>query len=290
MTLARPMKIDAKESPADGAWLRLDSLEHAASTKLSEQLRPFEGPFQDTYEAGIIAPVLRAEALKETDVRCAALHFKRVLNDLRCVWLLLRSGYTSQAASIAASLYENALGTVCLTISPRNVEAYLASDSGELPWSPMAMSKMVVEHEGHAPGTKAFENQWRALYADYVWLCQTKHPTMPSVLHDTSASAVRDGYVVMALPNVYPQDMPLKAGIAISSLHRTHDGIEALTTSFGFKDKFPNTHRFAERYSRAKQGAWSAFEPFLKAKNPISIHRTWFPKKYPFMKGSGRES
>jgi hypothetical protein len=278
------MKTDAQESPTDDAWLRLDDLEDAANTKLSEHLRLFEAPFRDTYEAGVIAPVLRAEALIQTDVRCAALHFKRVLNDLRSVWLLLRCGYTSQAASIAASLYENALGTVCLTISPQNVAAYLASDSGELPWSPMAMAKMAVEHEGHVPGTKDFENQWRALYAHYVWLCQTKHPTMSSVVHDTSASAVRDGYVVMALPNVHPEDLPLKAQIAIMSLHRTHESIDALTIAFGFKGNLPNTHRFAERFSRAKETAWIAYEPFLKARNPISIHRTWFPKKYPQIK------
>ena len=278
------MKTDAQESRADGAWLRLDDLEDAAAAKLSEQLRSFEAPFRDTYEAGVIAPILRAEALTKTDVRCAALHFKRVLNDLRSVWLLLRCGYTSQAASIAASLYENALGTVCLTISPRNVETYLASDTGELPWSPMAMAKMVVEHEEHAPGTTDFENQWRALYAHYVWLCQTKHPTMPSVVHDTSASAVREGYVVMALPNVRPKDMPLKAQIAIISLHRTHESIDALANAFGFKGHLPNIHGFAERFSRAKETAWSAYEPFLKARNPISIHRTWFPKKYPLIK------
>jgi len=278
------MKQDAQETPVDGAWLRLDDLEYAATAKNLEQLRPFAAPFQDTYEAGVIAPVLRSEALTKTDVRCAALHFKRVLNDLRSVWLLLRSGYTSQAASVAASLYENALGTVCLTISPKLVEKYLNSDSGKLPWSPMAMVKMVVEHEGQVPGTDDFENQWRALYAHYVWLCQTKHPTLPSVVHDTSASVVQEGYVVMALPNVHPHDLPLKAQIAIIALHRTHESIEALVTAFGFKDNLPNTHRFAERFSRAKDEAWKAYEPFLKARNPISIQQTWFPKKYPPIK------
>ncbi|MEY2479170.1 MAG: hypothetical protein QOI04_97 [Verrucomicrobiota bacterium] len=278
------METDAQRSAADDAWNRLDDIEDTARAKLSQQLVAFEGPFRDTYEAGVIAPVLRAEAFTTADVRCAALHFKRVLNDLRSVWLLLASGYTSQAASVAASLYENALGTVCLTISPRNVETYLASESGELPWAPIKMAKMVVEHEGHAPGTKDFENQWRALYAHYVWLCQTKHPTMPSAVHDSSASAVRDGYVVMALPNVHAQDLPLKAQIAIISLHRTHESIQAFLTAFGFKEEPPNTYRFAERFSRAKDTAWNAYEPFLERRNPISIHRTWFPKKYPPIK------
>lgn len=66
------MKTDAQESSFHGAWLRLDDLEDAAAAKLSEQLGPFEAPFRDTYEAGIIALVLRAEALTKTDVRCAA--------------------------------------------------------------------------------------------------------------------------------------------------------------------------------------------------------------------------
>lgn len=278
------MTMNGEQSPADDAWHRLDALKDAAKVTLSEELKPFEGPFRDTYEAGIIAPVLREDAPIEADVRCAALHFKRVLNDLRSVWLLLRLGYTSQAASIAASLYENALGTVCLTISAKNVETYLASESGELPWSPMAMTKMMVEHEGHAPGTKDFENGWRALYAHYVWLCQTKHPTMPSVVHDSSASAVRDGYVVMALPNIRPQDMPVKAQIAIISLHRAHESTDAFLNSFGFKGQWPNIHRFSERFSRAKEAAWVAYKPYLKAVNPISIHKSWFPKKYPPIK------
>jgi hypothetical protein len=278
------MKTEANTSAADGAWLRLDSLEAAAQKKLAEQLWPFEAPFRDTYEAGVIAPVLRAGAPVESDVRCAALHFKRVLNDLRSVWLLLRMGYASQAAAVAASLYENALATVCLTISPDNVQTYLKSDSGELPWKPMAMAKMVVEHEGKIPGATDYENGWRALYAHYVWLCQTKHPTMPSVVHDTSASTLRNGYVVMALPNVHAQDLPLKAQVAIISLHRAHESIESLLRAFGFKEPWPNTHRFAERFSRAKEGSWTAYEPFLKHPNPISIHRNWFPKKFPFIK------
>src|SRR2546423_13682274 len=107
------MTANREQCAADGAWQRLDNLEDAAKTTLSEQLKQFEGAFRDTYEAGVIAPVLRDDAPTEADVRCAALRFKRVLNDLRSVWVLLRSGYTSQAASVAASLYENALATIC---------------------------------------------------------------------------------------------------------------------------------------------------------------------------------
>jgi len=148
----------------------------------------------------------------------------------------------------------------------------------------MAMAKMVVEYEGQTPGTKDYENQWRALYAHYVWLCQMKHPTLPSVVHDTSASSVREGYVVMALPNVRPEDLPLKAQVAIISLHRTHESIDAFVKAFGLKGQQPSLHRFSERLSAAKHQAWTAYEPFLKATNPISIQKSWFPKKYPPIK------
>jgi hypothetical protein len=38
------------------------------------------------------------------------------------------------------------------------------------------------------------------------------------------------------LPNVHRQDMPLRAQIAVISLHRTQESIEALWTAFDFED------------------------------------------------------
>src|SRR5437879_3671711 len=156
-----------QQCAADNAWLRLGELEHFANKKLSGQLSAFEGPFRDTYEAGIIVPVLRANGLAILDVRCAALFFKRVLNDLRSVWLLLRTGYTSQAASVAASLYENSLAATCLLQSNDNIADFHADPHEEIPWSVTDMAKMVAQGEGKKPQTKEFENSWRAFYAHY---------------------------------------------------------------------------------------------------------------------------
>jgi hypothetical protein len=94
--------------------VRLNQLEEAAKTTVTKQLHAFESPFRDAYEAGVIIPVLRNEGTATIDVRPAALFFKRALNDLRGVWLLLTTGYRSQAASVAASLFESALATICL--------------------------------------------------------------------------------------------------------------------------------------------------------------------------------
>jgi hypothetical protein len=267
---------------ADGSWERLDQLESIARRTISRQLDAFRIPFQKTYEAGVIVPVLRANGRARIDVRSAALFFKRVLNDLRSVWVLLQTGYTSQAASVTAALHENALATICLTISTDNIESFLRSDSGEIPWGPMQMCKMIARNEGYLPPSKDYENTWRSLYAHYGWLCQSKHPTACSVIHDTTASEVNGkGYVVMALPNVRLPDIPFKATVAIMALHRTLDAIDAFASALGYSGKLPQDYDFASRVATAKNTAWAAFSPFLKSQNPISIARSWFPKKYP---------
>jgi len=269
-------------SAADGAWNRLGELELMATVKISGQIADFEGAFRDTYEAGVIVPTLRAKGRAVLDVRCAALFFKRALNDLRGVWVLLIRGYTSQAASVAASLYENALATTCLTHGNTNISQFLKKSDGAIPWTPTEMAKMVIQNEGKKPQTKDFENGWRALYAHYVWLCQIKHSTRQSVVHDTSASSLADKqYVVMALPNVRIEDIGVKAMVAIISLHRMLDAIEAFAKALGFKDELPVDHKFRERFHRARDTSWEAIKPLLNDPNPISIANSWFPKKYP---------
>ena len=268
-------------SAADGSWERLDTLESTARTRIASQMQAFDEAFRLTYESGVIVPVLRANGNAVLDVRPAALFFKRALNDLRAVHVLLLSGYTSQAASVAAALYENALATVCLTTSQSNADELLNAPNGKLPWSPMKMTKMVATREGHAEGSKDFENSWRSLYAHYVWLCQCKHPTMQTVVHDSSATELESGYVVMALPNVRDEDLSYKAMVAIHSLTRMHESIQAFAGALGYESEFPNDHRFAERFKAARDAAWEAFSPHLKAPNPVSISNSWFVKKYP---------
>lgn len=268
-------------SYADGAWERLNSLELKARKTVTSQLRLFEKPFEDAYEAGLIAATLREKRKPSVDVKFGAIYFKRVLNDLRGVWSLLRNGYTSQAASVAASLYESALATICLLQNDKNAEALKQHPHGEVPWGPKVMAKMVVRGEGRSDGTKEFENAWRALYGHYVWLCQIKHATPDSVIHDTRASKIGEkGYVVMAIPNVGKDDISTKATVAIISILRTLECMKAFTRALGFEE-LPDTDGFAEKYSRARESAWQAFESLRKTQSPISLARTRFAKDYP---------
>jgi len=267
-------------SHADGAWHRLVFLEYSAQKALLPQLQPYDESFQDTYEAGLLAPILRKKEKNNIDPRLAALFLKRALNDLRGVWILLSKGYTSQAASIAASLYESSLATICLLQSSENIEALLADPHREIPWSITEMAKMVVRSEGRTAGPE-FENAWRALYAHYVWLCQIKHSTPDSVAHDTVASSMEGkGYAVMALPNVREEDLSTKAMVAFIAISRCIECIETFamhsdsdvsSTDFGFKEKL----------TRARNSSWNAFQLLGKNGSPITIARSRFTKKYP---------
>ena len=267
------------QSAADGAWDRLAGLEFMAQGRIAVDIVPFEQPFRDAYEVGVIVPVLRAGRVPAVDVRAAALFHKRMLNDLRGVWLMLNLGYTSQAASIAASLYESALVATCLTLGQAHIDQLLGHPEGEIPWKIAEMAKMVVRAEGKSGAD--FEQQWKALYAHYVWLCQIKHASSQSVLHDTSGTTLEKGYAVMALPNVRAEDMPVKAMIAIIALHRTLDGIDAFARVLGCRDPLPTDYRFAERFNRARELAWKAFEPYLKTKPAIGIERSRFARQHP---------
>ncbi len=264
---------------ADGAWDRLGGLEVAAFNQLNTQLAAFEAPFRDVYEAGVIVPVLRAKGSAKLDVKPAALFHRRVLNDLRGVWVMLRLGYTSQAASVAASLYECALAAVCLLQSEANVKTFMADPHLEIPCKITDMAKMAAQGEGHIG--KDFENQWRALYAHYVWLCQIKHASRQSVIHDTTGTALKEGYVVMALPNIRSEDLPVKANVAIIALHRSMECIEAFARALGFDKPWPVDHGFAVRLDRAREMSWKAFEPFLTSAMPVDVASTRFAKKHP---------
>lgn len=277
-TSAGPMGLS---SYADGAWERLNLLELKPRKTLTRQLRLFEKPFEDAYEAGLIAPTLEGKIKTGVDVKFGAIYLKRVLNDLRGVWSLLRNGYTSQAASVAASLYESALATICLLQNNENAETLKQNPYGAIPWGPKAMAKMVVRGQGRLDGTKEFENAWRALYGHYVWLCQIKHCTPDSVIHDTKASRIEEkGYLVMAIPNVRDDDISTKATVAVISILRTLESIRAFTRAIGFK-ALPETFGLADKHSRAFTAAWQAFEALGKSASPVSLSRTRFAKVYP---------
>jgi hypothetical protein len=139
------MDSDGGRKTVEGLWKACADVEAAARVRLLGDLSPFQPVVECCYEAGIEVPTLSAIHHDQEDMRFAALFLKRTLTDLRSVWVLLCTGYTSQAASVAAALFEHSLAVNALAGNPSNVQQLKASQHGDLPWSPMQLSRMMAE-------------------------------------------------------------------------------------------------------------------------------------------------
>ncbi len=116
-----------------GLWNALSALEIASTSQVAKMLKPFSLPVTDCYECGVEALTLSCKHENTKDMRVAGLFLKRLLNDLRAVWNLLLLGYTSQAGSVAAAAFENALITSCVAGNIRRAEKFWNCKSGGSP-------------------------------------------------------------------------------------------------------------------------------------------------------------
>jgi hypothetical protein len=87
-------------------WEAYDDLELSARETVTSQLMVFLPIVKNCYELGVQAPTLKCPRKSERDMLVAGLFLKKSLNDFRSVWILLTTGYTSQAAAVAASMFE----------------------------------------------------------------------------------------------------------------------------------------------------------------------------------------
>jgi len=270
--------------PAEGAWDRLDRLEPLGTRKLSPHLSDIEGAFRFSYEAALIAPTLRREADRGKFMH-ATLYFRRALNDLRAVWLLLSSGYTAQASASAGSLFESCLASTCLLDADRvqEFEAWLRSpDGNDFPWGSMKMAQMVSAPTGDLNDPDpAYQNSWRALYARYVWLSQIRHSTFQSVIHEVRAGTLDSGdYVLMAIPNCDEADLPVKLGIAVGALADIQDATGSMLKAFGYGEQTDRT-LFDDRWRKATEELSGLIQRVSNLENPITIARTRFLRRHP---------
>lgn len=270
--------------PAQGAWDQLDRLEHFAARKLASRLLDIEGAFRTSYEAAMIAPTLRKQVDRGKFTH-AALYFRRALNDLRAVWLLLSSGYTAQGATSAGSLFESCLASICL-LDPARVQEFenwlKSTDGNDFPWGPMKMAQMTSSPTGDPNNPDPhFQNSWRALYARYVWLSQMRHSTFQSVMHDVRGGMLDSGdYAMMAIPNCDESDLPVKLGIAIGALADIQDATGALLEAFGYGEKTQHSD-FDTRWLKARERLEALIRSTASIENPITIARTKFVRRYP---------
>lgn len=263
------MNTTNKQRP-DGLWDALTEMEATADRILTDTLNPFHAAFRSSYEAGVQAPTLTGRRHNEPDMLAAAPFLKRTLNDLRCVWILLLRGYTSQAAAVAASLFENALATYCLAGDEANAGSLESEPTGDIPWTTMEMAKKWAAVEERA-GTPEYELRWREMYGAYKWLCKIKHPTQRSALHDTIATKLRDEYVVMAAPNLASEDQELKATVAALSLSRALQSIARFAEGLDPEKATDEYRQFDARLAAAGTQAIEAFKTIAKGPLPFDV-------------------
>ena len=255
-----------------GLWLALSAVELADSPKIAKMLKPFHKPVTDCYECGVEVPTLSCKREKGLDIGVTGLFLKRILNDLRATWNLLLLGYTSQAGSVAAAAFENALIIDCVAGNIPRAKKMLANKSGGSPWSVADLCKMYTHQlkeankkSGEASTDLEDESYWEALYSQYKWLCKVKHPTIPSTLHDAfSVSLDGDEYVIMAAPDTRIEDLPSKAFILSITVLRVKEAIGSFALARELNYESPNVISWKERFDSIVTDLDKAVDPIIK--------------------------
>jgi len=233
---------------AYGWWQTLSDHEYFAAKKLDLSLRDFEGAFSACVEAGIDVPMLAKKDANSLRLNISALYLKRMLNDIRSVWLMIRQGNTSQAGSIAASLFENALKIQFIAGDEARAVRLAKSPTAKCPWDIRSMCGIVNRSDAKRGGRDPDEAVADAHYAHYSWLCQIKHPTLGYVGHDSgSTHLVQKGYVVLPFPDVRDEDWPVKRKILLLSLFNAALAIKAFARGGEVGESTPNEMRFRAR-------------------------------------------
>lgn len=282
------MKLPEIKNHPEGLWNACDAMEMSVANELRTQLSDFEKPITDCYEAGVEAATIVGKRNHEEDMRIAAMFLKRTLTDLRSVWILLCSGYTSQAAAVCAALFEHALSVNCLAGHAENTKQLLKTGDGDLPWSPVDLSKVVARQaredaksRGETFASRDYELIWREVYAGYKFLCKIKHPTLRSVAHDITSTNVRPNeFVVMAAPNFEAEDLPLKVNILAIAISRTTSAIDRFVCGIRCSKEDARFKSFDTRLSRVPSSTLQACKKVSSRPLPFDISTDSLAKDY----------
>lgn len=267
-----------KSNPEE-LWRASEVMELSAFKVLAEQLKPFEPPIRKVYAAGVQAPTIPGKREQELDIMFSALFLKKTLNDMRSAWLLLRVGYTSQAAAVVASLYENALTVSCLAGQENNVRKLQKNKSGDLPWRPERLAKNLAsqwrdeyQEKGEKFDNDDYELAWREIYAGYKWLCKIKHPTIGSALHDAPSTKVNEGeYVVMAAPDIRPEDLVVKTTILTIAINRVREAINSFVQAMEVDTTTSEYEFFSERMGQIIELTMEAYDETVIEPLPFTV-------------------
>jgi hypothetical protein len=265
-------------------WSELETIEGKAITAIAKQIAAFELPVRLCFEAGCLAPTLEGQRRGTIDLSITGMFLKRVLTDLRTIWLLLVRGYTTQAGSLAATLFENAL--VVAVVAGNEARAKEIQRADGIPWSTQELTKMQAAIwtkdaiERGQPYTKKEQAEaWQLTYFQYKWMCQLKHPSPQTVKHDASATLVDDrNFAVVVLPDVRKENLPVKIAMLGSTLHRAIEAIKRFALAMNCDKEHAKYKRFDELLSVATAGLGDAMKAAGIKNNPIQVFDRRFIK------------
>lgn len=158
------------------------------------------------------------------DVLVAGACIKRACDDLRTVWLLLRIGYTAQAAAVCADLWEHCMLAGCCCLSSDVAEQFQKDDPDDrsLGASQLAKlhAKLIAEGlpEAHRPSQEDVEAWEAGDYATYKWLCQLKHPSLRAIVHTSGTTVAATTLGLSAHPDSRDDDRPVKTQILYAAV------------------------------------------------------------------------
>ena len=128
----------------------------------------------------------------------------------------------------------------------------------------------------HAPKGSAWE-----AYCGYKYLCKIKHPTLRSVGHDAGVTVVdagADEFVVVAVPDLRPEDLPQKALVLLMSITRVYQAVyqfqraaEADPATPEYADFLIRVKGIVEHTVGAAKAVGSAPLPFSVANEPALL-------------------
>lgn len=264
-----------KLSAVEAVWPLLDDVEHAVKDQVVAEFSEWQAVVQACEEAGMLAPMVPATNSGALSLIAAGPFLKRTLNDLRAVWLLIERGYSTQAASVAASLYENALTAAAIAGDDKLAQVAKKTKYAEIPWSPKQLAQLnarremvIQEKSGRESSAKEYEDAWTISYFNYKWLCQLKHPTWQAVYHDVQGALVNGSeYAIRPGPNSIADDAQLKARILGVSVSQTFiaarsfflalDGEESSPEYVAFEDRANFVHSEIRRLMKKEYGKTS---------------------------------
>lgn len=261
----------------EAVWFALNDIEKIAQDTMRVELSPWEDILKTCVEAGILAPVLPAKNHGCLSFAAAAPFLKRSINDLRCIWLLISKGYTSQGASVAASIFENALTAAVLADSEELAKEAIRGKYSEIPWGAKKLAQLnalrcikLERKQGKKVSSGQYEDYWTIAYHNYKWLCQIKHPTWQSVMHDCKSTIVKDTeYAVLPLPNNSHRDMQLKYCVLGGSVAKVWQAIQSYAIALECDETSKEYIAFEEKINKVYFGAIDLMKKYKDSPSPI---------------------